>query len=56
MTNMILTSECETCAHSTIIDDDKARIYVYCKVKDKKYLWGQCIPCEYKEIKREKNR
>lgn len=55
MADMILTSECEECTHSIIIDENKARVYVYCKVKDKKYFWGQCIPCEYKEKKNAKN-
>lgn len=55
MADMILTSECEECTHSIIIDENKAKVYVYCKAKDKKYFWGQCIPCEYKEKKNAKN-
>ena len=51
MADMIITSECEECIHSTINDENKARVRVYCKVKDKTYYWGQCIPCEYKEKK-----
>ena len=51
MANMIITSECEQCIHSTINEEDKARVRVYCKVKDKTYYWGQCIPCDYKKIK-----
>lgn len=49
MADMIITSECEQCIHSTINDEDKARVKIYCKVKDKTYYWGQCIPCDYKE-------
>lgn len=48
---MILTSECENCIQSTINDDDKSKILVYCKIKDKTYYWGQCVPCDYKEPK-----
>lgn len=48
--NMIITSECEKCIHSIINERNKAEIEVYCKIKDKKYRWGQCIPCEYKEV------
>lgn len=48
---MIITSECEQCIYSTINDEDKARVKIYCKVKDKTYYWGQCIPCDYKEEK-----
>lgn len=53
MANMIITSECERCIHSVINEEDKAKVKVYCKVKDKTYYWGQCIPCEYKETKKE---
>lgn len=50
MANMIITSECEQCIHSVINEEDKARVKIYCKVKDKTYYWGQCIPCDYKEL------
>lgn len=49
MADMIITSECEQCIHSVINEEDKARVEVYCKVKDKTYYWGQCIPCDHKE-------
>lgn len=49
---MITTSECEKCIHSIIDDSDKARLYVYCKVRDKKYMYGQRIPCENMKSKR----
>lgn len=49
--DMIITSECERCIHSTLNGSDKLKIY--CKVKDKFYYWGQCIPCEYKEFKKD---
>ncbi len=50
MANMIITSECEQCIHSVINEGNKARVKVYCKVKDKTYYFGQCIPCDYKEL------
>lgn len=46
---MINTSECEHCQHGTIDDSNKARVTVYCDVKEKTYMYGQCIPCEDKE-------
>lgn len=50
--NMIIAAEeCETCIHSAINDENKARIMVYCKIKNKTYHWGQCIPCDYREFK-----
>lgn len=48
---MILTDECEKCIHSIIDDENKAMIQIYCRIKNKTYYWGQCIPCEFKEIK-----
>ena len=43
---MIITSQCESCTYGTIDDTNKARIKVYCEVKDKTYCYGQCIPCD----------
>lgn len=37
---MIITSQCETCTHGAIDDINKARIKVYCEVKDKTYCYG----------------
>lgn len=51
MGKMINTDECEKCKHGTIDDSDKARVMVICKIKNKKYYYGQCIPCEYMERK-----
>lgn len=52
MASMIITSECEECIYSTINEESKARVKVYCSIKDKTYYFGQCIPCDYKERKR----
>ncbi len=49
---MIITSECEKCIHSSIDETNKGRIKLYCRIKDKTYYWGQCIPCDYKEIQK----
>lgn len=55
MANMIITSECEQCPESIINDKNKARVTVYCKEKNKTYYWGQCIPCDYREIKKKES-
>ncbi|WP_285945794.1 hypothetical protein [Thomasclavelia cocleata] len=52
MANMIITSECEQCPQSIINDEDRARVTVYCRIKDKTYYYGQCIPCDDKEIRK----
>ena len=50
--DMIVTSECEKCIHSVLDESDTSKVKIYCKVKDKVYYWGQCIPCDYKEFKK----
>lgn len=52
MADMIITSECEQCTHSILDESDKAKLKIYCQIKDKIYYWGQCIPCDYKELRR----
>lgn len=53
MADMIIAGEeCEECIHSVIDETDKAKIIVKCNVKDKEYIWGMCIPCEYREVKK----
>lgn len=46
---MIITSECEQCTQSIINDEDKAKVTIYCRAKEKTYYFGQCIPCDYKK-------
>lgn len=55
MSDMIITSECEQCIHSIINEEDKAKVTVYCRVKDKTYFWGQCIPCDHQKKRRISN-
>lgn len=45
---MILTSECENCKYGTVDDSNKAKVKVYCSIKEKSYYYGQCIPCDNK--------
>lgn len=61
MANMIIAGkECEDCIYSTINESNKAKIMVSCSIKNKEYIWGMCIPCEYREVKtvndRDKNK
>lgn len=48
---MINTNECENCQYGIIDDSDKAKVTVYCSQKDKKYFYGQCIPCDISKRK-----
>ena len=44
--NMIITSECEYCKYGIIDDSKKAKVMVHCELKDKSYIYGQCVPCD----------
>ena len=46
---MINTSECEYCQYGTIDDTNKAKVTVYCSAKQKRYVYGQCVPCDSKK-------
>lgn len=50
---MINTSECEECRYGTLHEEDKARIKIYCSLREKEYWYGQCIPCDNKSKKLE---
>ena len=45
MSDVILTSLCETCKYGTVNEEDKARVKVYCSYKEKEFYFGQCVPC-----------
>lgn len=49
---IIAAEECEECIHSAINEEDKARVIIYCKARNKTYHWGQCVPCDDKEKRR----
>lgn len=50
---MICTSECEECKRGVIQDENKAKIKVFCTLKNKSYYYGQMIPCDDKIIEKE---
>ena len=47
--NIINTADCVNCVYCTVEEVDKAHIYVHCDKREKKYFWGQTVPCEDKE-------
>lgn len=55
MSNIIITSQCESCKYGTIDDSNKARIKVICNYKNKTYYYGACIPCDYYEKRKDNN-
>jgi len=48
---MITTDECERCKYCHIEEESKARVYVRCDIKKRRYFYGQAIPCKYYEKK-----
>lgn len=52
MDNMIIVGkDCKSCIHCSINEAIKSKIIVKCSVRDKTYIWGQCIPCKDRKIK-----
>ncbi len=49
---IIAGADCKDCVYSTINDRDVSRIKVVCGAKGKEYYYGQCIPCDFKEVKK----
>lgn len=50
---IIIGKDCEKCRFGIVDETNKARIKVYCSIKEKWYWWGQCIPCDNREKKNE---
>lgn len=51
MSDFITTDKCAECKYGNVDYNDKASQKVYCSYKEKTYIWGQRIPCEYYEKK-----
>lgn len=52
MDNIIVAGEdCEKCFYGTIDNSNKSKIVVNCSYKNKKYIWGQYVPCDDKKNK-----
>lgn len=50
--NMICTSECADCVHSDI-DKENIEIKFHCDAKSKDFIFGQYIPCNLKEQRKD---
>ena len=50
--NVICTNECKQCIHSDI-DSGNIKLKFHCDAKDKDYIYGQYIPCDYKETRKD---
>ena len=45
---IIAGKDCEDCRYSTFDESNKAKIMVYCRIRDKWYIYGQALQCEDK--------
>ena len=45
---IIVGKECEDCKFSTFDENNKAKVMIYCGIKDKWYIYGKCIICDDK--------
>lgn len=50
---IIAGKDCEDCECATLDESNKAKIMVYCRTKDKWYIYGTCIPCDDKVKKKD---
>ena len=50
--NMICTSECVNCIHSDI-NNENVQLKFHCDAKEKDYIYGQYVPCDFKEIRKD---
>lgn len=50
--DMICTSECAECIHSDL-DINKITPKFHCDAKNKDYIYGQYVPCEFKELRKD---
>lgn len=50
--DMICTSECVDCIHSDL-DPQKVKLKFHCKAKSKDYIYGQYVPCDFKEQRKD---
>ena len=48
---LINSTECTTCKNGILDDSNKARIKIYCKLKDKTYYYGHYIDWDNMEKK-----
>lgn len=51
MAKTINTRVCKKCSYCVFDDSDKSKVTIYCEMKEKKFIYGQRIVCEYYDKK-----
>lgn len=49
---IICTNECAECVHSDL-DKNNIKMDFYCDARAKHYIYGQYVPCEMKELRKD---
>lgn len=49
---VIITSECEHCVYGECFKVGRIE-KIRCSYKEREYYYGQCVPCEHKQIRKE---
>lgn len=55
MKYIIAGQDCSLCDYSTVFEDDKGVLKAFCEKRNKEYFFGERIPCEDKQVNKEKN-
>lgn len=42
----ICTSDCPKCQNCTLEEESKAKVWIICSAKDRKYFYGKIIDCD----------
>lgn len=50
---IIAGKDCEACEYCEMLDETKI-VKVFCRLKDRQYYYGQCIPCVKDEVANDK--
>lgn len=45
---IIVGRDCEGCVYCDVREESKSKVYIFCDYKNKRYFYGQCIPCDNK--------
>lgn len=48
---LINTSKCENCEFGKVDEENKAKVMVFCALKNKTYYFGQNIQCDKEKLK-----
>ena len=48
---IIAGKHCEDCIHGTLDESNPAKIMAYCDIRERWFIYGTSIQCEYRELR-----